>query len=64
MAQPGGILDISSEQFDPVLKTNLFARVQQSRRAAYDAGSTIINTSLIQAYQPSSALLDCATTKA
>jgi NAD(P)-dependent dehydrogenase (short-subunit alcohol dehydrogenase family) len=66
MAQPGGILDISTEQFDRVMKTNLYAMFWLSKAAVphMQPGSTIINTSSIQAYQSSSALLDYATTKA
>jgi len=66
MAQPGGILDISTEQFDRVMKTNLYAMFWLSKAAVphMTPGSTIINTASIQAYQPSSPLLDYATTKA
>jgi len=66
MAQPGGIVDISTEQFDRVMKTNLYAMFWLSKAAVphLRPGSTIINTSSIQAYQPSSPLLDYATTKA
>ena len=66
MAQDGGIFDITTEQFDRVMKTNLYAMFWLSRAAAQHMkpGSTIINTASIQAYQPSSALLDYATTKA
>jgi NAD(P)-dependent dehydrogenase (short-subunit alcohol dehydrogenase family) len=66
MAQPDGILSISTEQFDRVLKTNLYAMFWLSRAAVphLAPGSTIINTASIQAYQPSPELLDYATTKA
>jgi NAD(P)-dependent dehydrogenase (short-subunit alcohol dehydrogenase family) len=65
MAQPGGITDITTEQFDRVLKTNLYAMFWLCRAAVphMPAGATIINTASIQAYQSSSALLDYATTK-
>jgi NAD(P)-dependent dehydrogenase (short-subunit alcohol dehydrogenase family) len=65
MAQPGGITDITTEQFDRVMKTNLYAMFWISRAAVphLGPGSTIINTASIQAYQSSSALLDYATTK-
>ncbi|MEU5260675.1 SDR family NAD(P)-dependent oxidoreductase [Amycolatopsis sp. NPDC021455] len=36
----------------------------QGGRAAHEQGSAIINTSSIQAFQPSPELLDYATTKA
>ncbi|MEU4220389.1 SDR family oxidoreductase [Actinoplanes sp. NPDC026623] len=66
MAQPGGITDISTEQFDRVMKTNLYAMFWLSRAAVphMKPGSTIINTASIQAYQSSPELLDYATTKA
>ena len=65
MAQPGGIADITTEQFDRVMKTNLYAMFWISRAAVphMGPGATIINTASIQAYQSSSALLDYATTK-
>jgi NAD(P)-dependent dehydrogenase (short-subunit alcohol dehydrogenase family) len=66
MAQPGGITDITTEQFDRVMKTNLYAMFWLSKAAVphMAPGSTIINTASIQAYQSSPELLDYATTKA
>ena len=66
MAQPGGIEDITTEQFDKVLKTNLYAMFWLCKKAVphMRAGSVIINTSSIQSSQPSPELLDYATTKA
>jgi NAD(P)-dependent dehydrogenase (short-subunit alcohol dehydrogenase family) len=66
MAQPGGIEDITTEQFDRVLKTNLYAMFWLCKMAIphMPAGSSIINTSSIQASRPSPELLDYATTKA
>ncbi|WP_436536015.1 SDR family oxidoreductase [Actinoplanes sp. HUAS TT8] len=66
MAQPGGITDISTEQFDRVMKTNLYAMFWLSKAAVphLKPGSAIINTASIQAYQSSPQLLDYATTKA
>jgi NAD(P)-dependent dehydrogenase (short-subunit alcohol dehydrogenase family) len=66
MAQPGGILDISTEQFDRVMRTNLYAMFWLCKNALphLGPGSTIINTSSIQSRQPSGELLDYATTKA
>jgi NAD(P)-dependent dehydrogenase (short-subunit alcohol dehydrogenase family) len=65
MAQPGGITDITTEQFDRVVKTNLYAMFWLCRAAVpvMPSGSAIINTASVQAYQSSSALLDYATTK-
>jgi NAD(P)-dependent dehydrogenase (short-subunit alcohol dehydrogenase family) len=66
MAQPGGITDITDEQFDRVLKTNLYAMFWLCREAVphMPAGSVIINTSSIQAFQSSAELMDYASTKA
>ncbi|WBB80769.1 glucose 1-dehydrogenase [Micromonospora sp. WMMD882] len=66
MAQDKGIAGITSEQFDRVLKTNLYAMFWLSKAAVphLPDGGAIINTSSIQAYQPSPQLLDYATTKA
>jgi NAD(P)-dependent dehydrogenase (short-subunit alcohol dehydrogenase family) len=65
MAQPGGITDITTKQFDRVMKTNLYAMFWLCRAAVphMQPGSAIINTASIQAYLSSSALLDYATTK-
>jgi NAD(P)-dependent dehydrogenase (short-subunit alcohol dehydrogenase family) len=66
MSQDNGILDITTEQFDRVMKTNLYAMFWLSKAAVQQMkpGSTIINTASIQAYQSSPNLLDYATTKA
>ena len=66
MAQEGGIADITTDQFDRVLKTNLYAMFWLCKMAIphMPSGSSIINTSSVQAYQPSPYLLDYATTKA
>jgi NAD(P)-dependent dehydrogenase (short-subunit alcohol dehydrogenase family) len=66
MAQPGGIDDISTDQFDRVMKTNLYAMFWMCKKALphMPAGSTIINTSSVQASSPSPELLDYAMTKA
>ncbi|MDY7090061.1 MAG: SDR family oxidoreductase [Actinomycetota bacterium] len=65
MSQPGGITEITDEQFDRVMKTNLYAMFWLCRAAVphMAPGSTIINTASIQAYQSSAHLLDYATTK-
>jgi hypothetical protein len=66
MAQMGGIADITTEQFDQVMKTNLYAMFWLCKKAIphMEAGGTIINTSSVQAVNPSPELLDYATTKA
>jgi NAD(P)-dependent dehydrogenase (short-subunit alcohol dehydrogenase family) len=66
MVQMGGIADITTEQWDRVLKTNLYAMFWLCKFALphLQPGSTIINTASIQATTPSPELLDYATTKA
>jgi NAD(P)-dependent dehydrogenase (short-subunit alcohol dehydrogenase family) len=66
MVQPGGIADISTEQFDRVMKTNLYAMFWLCKMALphMPRGASIINTSSVQASSPSPELLDYATTKA
>ena len=66
MAQPDGIEAVETEQFDRVLKTNLYAMFWLCKKALphLRPGSVIINTSSIQASQPSPELLDYALTKA
>jgi NAD(P)-dependent dehydrogenase (short-subunit alcohol dehydrogenase family) len=61
-----GILDIGTEQLDRVFKTNLYAMFWLCKAAIphLPPGSTIINTSSIQAFQPSPELMDYAMTKA
>jgi len=66
MAQMGGIAEITTEQFDRVMKTNLYAMFWLCKAALphLQPGATIINTSSVQAVNPSPELLDYATTKA
>jgi NAD(P)-dependent dehydrogenase (short-subunit alcohol dehydrogenase family) len=66
MAQPGSIADITTEQFDRVMKTNLYALFWLCKMAIphIPRGGGIINTSSVQASSPSPELLDYATTKA
>jgi len=66
MAQPGGIADITTEQFDRVMRTNLYAMFWLSKMALphLEPGASIINTSSIQSSSPSPELLDYAMTKA
>jgi NAD(P)-dependent dehydrogenase (short-subunit alcohol dehydrogenase family) len=66
MVQPGGIADITTEQFDRVMKTNLYAMFWLCKMALphLRRGASIINTSSVQASSPSPELLDYATTKA
>ncbi|WP_438496333.1 SDR family oxidoreductase [Paenibacillus sp. IHBB 3054] len=60
------IADLTTEQFDATFKTNVYSLFWLCKAAIkhMKPGSTIINTSSIQAYQPAPILLDYATTKA
>jgi NAD(P)-dependent dehydrogenase (short-subunit alcohol dehydrogenase family) len=62
----GGIAEVSTEQFDRVFKTNVYAMFWLCKAAIphLRPGATIITTSSIQAYQPSPKLLDYAASKA
>lgn len=65
MSQPDGIAAISTEQFDRVMRTNLYGMFWLSKLALphIPAGGSIINTTSVQAYKPSPHLLDYAMTK-
>ena len=60
MAQPGGISDITTEQFDRVMKTNVYALFWLTKAAIphMSQGSSIITTSSVQGFSPSPHLLD------
>jgi NAD(P)-dependent dehydrogenase (short-subunit alcohol dehydrogenase family) len=60
------IADLTTQHFDDTFKTNVYAMFWLCKAAVKHMrpGSTIINTSSIQAYNPSPILLDYATTKA
>ncbi|AEG93848.1 SDR family oxidoreductase [Ramlibacter tataouinensis] len=64
-AQPS-ILDISTQQFDDTLRTNLYAMFWITKAAVplMPPGAAIINTASVVAYDPPAQLLDYSTTKA
>jgi NAD(P)-dependent dehydrogenase (short-subunit alcohol dehydrogenase family) len=66
MSQDGGLTDITTEQFDRVMKTNVYALFWLCRAAVphMPPGSTIITSSSVQAFQPSPHLMDYAASKA
>lgn len=59
------IAEISSEQFDRTMKTNVYAPFWLSKAAAakMQPGSSIINTASVNSFNPGEELLDYATTK-
>jgi len=65
MSQDAGIAEITTEQFDRVFKTNVYAMFWLCKAAVahMPSGSSIINSSSIQAFQPSPHLLDYAASK-
>lgn len=67
MARGGGLESIDDEQLDRVFRTNLYALFWMTRAAVphlRDSKGCVINNASIQAYEPSTTLLDYAATKA
>ncbi|MBT1094127.1 SDR family oxidoreductase [Streptomyces sp. Tu102] len=65
MSQPDGIEAISTDQFDRVVRTNLYGMFWLCKMALphIPSGGSIINSASVQAYKPSPHLLDYAMTK-
>ena len=61
-----GLASVKTEEMDLVMKVNLYALIWVTQQALphLGEGSSIINVSSIQAYDPSERLLDYASTKA
>ena len=60
------VSEVTSEDFDRTMKTNLYALhwIAQAAVPHMPAGAAVITTASVQAYEPSATLLDYATTKA
>jgi NAD(P)-dependent dehydrogenase (short-subunit alcohol dehydrogenase family) len=60
MSQDGGLMDITTEQFDRVLRTNVYALFWLCKAAVAHMrpGAAIITSSSVQAFQPSPHLMD------
>lgn len=65
MAREGGIENMSDDRIDRTIRTNLMALLWMVRAAVphLTGGGAIINNSSIQAFEPSTSLLDYAATK-
>ncbi|GAA3854060.1 SDR family oxidoreductase [Streptomyces sedi] len=65
MARPGSLDEIETDQFDRVVKTNLYGMFWLTKMCLphLTEGGSVINTTSVQAYQPSPHLLDYAMTK-
>ena len=66
MGKTQGILETSSERFDKLMKTNVYALFWITKAALphLKPGGSIINTTSVQAYSPSPNIFDYAMTKA
>ena len=64
--QAGSLQEITSEAFDATMKTNIYAMFWLTKAALnhMQPGSSIIQTTSVQAYDPSENLVDYAITKA
>ena len=66
MSSHTNLLEVTSADFDKVMKTNVYALfwITQAAIPHLQPGASIINTASIQAYEPSRGIIDYAMTKA
>lgn len=66
MGKTGGLLETTTERFDSLMKTNVYALFWITKAAVphLKPGSAIINTTSIQGFEPSPKVFDYALTKA
>ncbi len=66
MSSHPDLMDVTSEDFDKVMKTNVYALfwVMQAAIPLLKPGASVINTASVQAYEPSPGIVDYAMTKA
>lgn len=66
MGKTAGLLETSTERFDELMKTNIYSIFWITKAAVphMRPGAAIINTTSIQAFEPSASIFDYAITKA
>jgi NAD(P)-dependent dehydrogenase (short-subunit alcohol dehydrogenase family) len=66
MTSHTNLLEVTSAEFDKVMKTNVYALfwITQAAIPLLKPGASVINTTSIQAYEPSRGIIDYAMTKA
>ncbi len=66
MSSHPDLLKVEPEEFDTVMKTNVYALfwIMQAAIPLLQPGASVINTASVQAFQPSNGIIDYAMTKA